>query len=452
MATTELEQRKAELVDYSSSITQVLIDPQLTLELQRAQSYEVHGAIGAVARNLCIIGEEDEALIVAGELLTATGSNGYIARGVYGDLVAQGSVKAIDIYRKLIEANKETIGDEGSEYSIYQYCDDLIGLYRAGDEAAGQMARKMIEEADDDELEIFGVKAAKLFQAGDETAFPLLLDTADRAIAHHHAKEGEVSELDRLRAATTEARLGTPRPVPGADVIRHLSRYLKTLAEDLIKKGDLARAEQLQSRLPKEVDRVHLDALKVTEGLDETGSYQENLDRMVESKAEVFDSVLDVPIALEILKAAAIGGNSTAIKQLQAMVQMGLKEQYFSGYELDAASALFMAGEMSEEEFNKILDLDDSRFHKIDILEELGRTEEALQLARDEFDANPYDEVAAYTLLRYEYNPEAMDLVQNHVAAFDTNMISTLSRRARWLGELAKHIQQLQAAQLQPEV
>lgn len=446
MVTDELSLRKAELDEYSSRITQVLADPELRPELERAEPYEISEAIGAVARILCIIGEEDEALSVADDLLTTTESDEYIRKGAYRSLVAEGSQKAINIYRRLIETNRDKIGVEGSEYSIYLYCDDLIDLYSAGDETAGAMARTLIEEAGDDEVEAFGMRAAKLVQAGDEAAFPLLLETADRAIAQHQAKE--VSELDRLKGALSGAGVDRRKVVPGSDVIMYLSIYLNSIAEALVEKGDLERAEQVQSRLPKEVDRVLIDSMKVTQGLDKDGIYSENVDRLVESAEEIIDPIRDMHAALQILKVSALGGNAKAIAELESWVHLELQEDYVTSYGVESAMVLWKVGKMSEEEFNKVFDLDDSTSHKCEVLEELGRNEEAIQLARDEFANNPDNDVAAFDLLRYEYNPDAMDVVQNYVSKYDgSDALGVVRRRAVWLADLARHIRQLKAAQ-----
>ena len=129
------------------------------------------------------------------------------------------------------------------------------------------------------------------------------------------------------------------------------------------------------------------------------------------------------------------------ITEIKSLLTEEIDQDAISIDGINAAKALKLTGHIGDATLSKVLGAIEFPHRKIQLLDELGMSEEALVIARDDFAKNR-DIASASRLLQKTYDTEAMSVVQDGVDEYDKTIFDVLSRRASRLIKLAQHIQE----------
>ena len=442
-----------ELDYYTQRVAILLVQDEVLSEANRygyTQDY-IYKTIGRLGCNLAQAGEEDAALHLVGKLMKDVKADEGAVLETWSSLAENGAKIADTKLRQAMGLKRDndgnTVIDGQIDVKDVRTYFRLLSLYKLGDTSLGPYLHQHIENIEGEDAAQHGVRlAVKLYEAGDESAYNLIKTTAKRAQAHvfnQRMGEKELTADDAsdfaqimkgISGALTPSRSDTERLYAQADI------SLKYFAQTLLKKGDFRRADEMQSLMLSSFDNAWVNAQRFEMGHDVDGQRL----RAVKEYLEVYGEDSGSHI-LEITNALVRGGDPDAIAEYEEVYDQSIEpEEVDLSIIADMLVALHLSGDASAH--NRLIELlkgSDQSWKLIYGLESMGFKNEAIDIAQKEFAKKPNYQTGL-TLLNLRYDSDAMKAVQSGAGVYDHELIQIVYSRARHLGKLATHINELE--------
>ena len=433
------------LRDYTIEDAAMLTHPDV---LAAANKYDhrkdyVYWTISHLACNLAQIGEESMASRLTDMLLERVDAGDDGELRTWTSLVEKKVAFAVP---RLRDAMGLSVGEDGStvlgdEVDIHdpRTAQRLMALYVMGDRSLLPLLHQYVEDTPDSDVQHCVRVAIKLFEEGDESAYELLMATAQRARAYA-LENGVEKELDPDDASDFSQLLKgiTGALAPDKSAVEKLYStadiHLKYFVKSLLEKGDIERADEIQALVLSKLDCAWLDAQRFALGRDPDRKFCQAAKDFLSVYAEDYGSH-----ALDITNALVVGGDKDAIADYEIIYNPELTPDSIDPMiAADMLVALHKSGDARA--YERMFELlHEESWLLIKSLEEIGLTNEAASIARRDYTNDP-TYMTGLGLLNLEFDRNAMRTVQTEVSEYDHDLLDVIHSRARHLGRLASHI------------
>jgi hypothetical protein len=445
--------RERDDLNYYTQVDALLLTNDKVLSEARERDYKrayIYQTIGCLAANFALIGEDRSAINLAERLLDEVGAdeNGILETW---STVADNGAKIAD--NRLREAMGLTLDEHGNTLlskevnmkdskTFYR----LLSLYKFGDKSIAPYLHQFIEGLGDVSTPSGVRLAVRVYEAGDESAYDLIKNTAERARTYAFSQPVEEKEITADDASDlAQAIQGISRALSPSrsETERHYGQAdsaLKFFARDLIKRDELKRASEIQSLMLSRFDNACVNAYWFENGHDTNGRYRQAAKDYLAVYGEDSDHH-----CLEIVNSLVRGGDPEAVEEYQTIYDPKMKAEDIDTHAVaDSLVALHKSGDTkAHDRLVEFLQDPEDSWKLIRSLAEMGFDDEAAAIALKEFKRRPTYETAL-TLLTMQYDYDAMEIVQDGVGKYDRELIDVVYSRARILGKLATHINTLE--------
>lgn len=445
--TTMITGERAALMAYNENNALMLAHPDYYQPDASKPMSDLYYGIAQSANNLITIHEEDAGIRLAERLLDQVSASEDARSIVWGILADRGSLPAGEKLRTIMgirsdEAGNTIPGDETDVYSPKAFW-QVLSLYKLGDASLLPFLHQYVEDValQNSRSVLF---ATKMYEAGDDTAYDLVVATAKRQLAVMlSGNQGDVeSKTDvSFDSRTTLEDMLLAVGAPRSEVEMQYAQSdlaLVQLARDLLKAGDPQRANEIQSLVLSRYDNAELNAWWFENGYDTEGVRCEaTMDYLMVYSKDIGNR------SFEITNALVRGGDTELVAQYQSLVYDPevLDKDFDLPTVIDMLSALHKSGDRrAHDRLVELFDGDEDNYSELmDALDNMGFKDEAMAMARQAFVHEPsYD--SASDLLTYEYNADALDVVQSGMPMAEGRVTAVINSRARQLGKLAVRI------------
>ena len=411
----------------------------------------VYWSIGKLASNLAVVGADAAAIRLTQRLLDETGSDEDGRLSAWSSL-AENGVKAADQHLRdamglTRDQNGDTVLGEHIDMQDGRTFYRLLALYEFGDPSVLSYLHEFIESRDETSMQHAARLAVKLYDAGDASAYELMLRSAGRSRDHILAtftepeiEASDASDFRHIMQAVAGALV--PKQSEMEREYAQTDIALQYFAQRMLQEGDIARADEVQSLMLSKFANAWVNAQRFETGNDPDGTYL----AAVSDYLEIYSEEAGGHVT-ELTHALVRGGQEDVIKLYKdALYDPAVDPNEVSA--LDVAEmlvALHHAGDTDAA--HRLVELvkdPDDTWIVISSLEEMGHTYAATDLARRDF-ARRRDYESGLRLLHLEYDEDAMHAVQNGSNVYDTETVRIVNSRARHLGLLAARIVEIEA-------
>ena len=450
--TTPAISERAELDYYTQRNANLLVHDEVLSETSKYEHNKdyIYWSIGKMACNLVEVGEDEAAQHLVEELLQAVNADEDATLRTWSSVAENGSQIADTKLRQAMQLDRDndgkTVVDGQLDIEDGRTFRRLFSLYKFGDNSLLPYLHQYVETIDDEATKHGVHSAVELYEAGDESAYDLIKTTAKKALTYAISQKTDDKELsaddasdftqliNSISSALLPSRSDMERLYSQADIA------LKYFAQSLLKKGDIRRADEIQSLLLSGFDNAWLSAQRFEMGHDADGQQL----RAAKDYLAVYGDDSGSHI-LEITNALVRGGDPEAIAEYEAVYDQSIDPKqvdYSTAADMLVALHLSGDGRAHDRLIELLIDPEDI-WQLIYSLESMGLKDEAIDIAQTEFAKQP-DYNTGLTLLNLRYDPDAMRAVQTGASEHTGVLIEVVNSRARHLGKLAAHINELE--------